>query len=75
MFIVCLSKQAGRVGSRPVGLFLLFLFFVADHFPAFVMSTIRAYAMRKAHLAAVAALHQVLGFQRIVRTPAVTSAR
>jgi hypothetical protein len=52
----------------------LFLFlFHADDFATFIVPAIGAYGMRKAHLAAIAAWHQVQRFQRVVSAPPVTS--
>jgi hypothetical protein len=47
--------------------------FLADNLAAFVMTAVRADGVRQAHLAAIAALHQVARFQRIVGAPAITA--
>jgi hypothetical protein len=51
----------------------LFLFFNANYFAPPVMTTARADGVRKAHLAAIAASDQVLGFQSVMSAPAVAS--
>ena len=49
----------------------LFLFFDFDDFTAFVVTAVRADSVGQAHLAAVAALHQVCRFQGVVRPAAI----
>jgi hypothetical protein len=55
------------------GFFGLFLFFDLDHFPPLVMPAVWTYPVGKAHLAAIGALHQIAGLQRIVRPPPVAA--
>ena len=53
----------------------LFLFlFHADDFATLVMPAIWTYGMWEAHLAAIAARHQIESFQGVVGAPAVAAA-
>lgn len=55
-------------------LFFLLIFFHVDHLFALVMSAARADSVGQSHLTAIGALHQVLGFQRILRAAAISAA-
>jgi hypothetical protein len=52
----------------------LFLFFDADYLTAFIMAAVRADNVRQAHLAAVAALDEVVRLEAIMSAAAVTAA-
>lgn len=67
-----MHKKKKRVIDHPFFLLLLCLFFYADNFPTLVMTAIGANRMGKTHLTTVAALHQIQGFQPIMRAPAIT---
>jgi hypothetical protein len=53
---------------------ILFLFFDADYLTAFIMAAVRANNMRQAHLAAVAALDEVVRLETVMSAAAVTAA-
>ena len=55
-------------------LFLLFFLSHADDFAPLIMTATWANCMRKAHLTAVAALHQAGGAQSVMRSPAIAAA-
>lgn len=63
--------------KRASARFLLLLFCVAfylNYFATLVLSAVRAYHVRKPHLAAVAALYKIHGFKRVMRAAAVSPA-
>jgi len=53
-------------------LFALIFFFHTDHFATLVIAAFRAYSMGHAHFATIAALNQIIGDQRILRTATIT---
>ena len=70
-----LLAHAGREFHGPAVwlFFLLAVVFDTNYFTAFVMAAVGANRVRQAQLAAVAALHQVARFQRVMGAPAIAT--
>jgi hypothetical protein len=64
------KHTTGRFGYGPLALVSLYI----DHFLALVVAAVGANVMRKPHLAAVGALHQLARLERVVCAASVASA-
>jgi hypothetical protein len=67
-------NQKDRFSAVLFDLLLLGVFFDFDYFTALIMPAFRADGMWQSHLTTVAALDEVVGYQSVLRTPAIAAA-
>lgn len=55
------------------GPFQILFLLNANHFTAFIVTAVWAYAVGQTHLTAIAALHQIAGFQGVMGSPSIAA--